>query len=217
MIDKSANKLTTPPATEPVTPAEVKAHLRLETDADDNYITSLISAAREHVENETRRGLIEQEWTLMLSDWGIVRQEDDWWDGVRQGSIIQERPRFIELPMSPLLSVTSVNTYDDDGNATLFDGYLVDTFSTPGRIALKSGATWPSPGRTFNGIEIIYKVGYGAAAGDVPAALRQAIKQLAGHWYENREALREQGMAGGDVMIPEHFDNIIRRYKVQRL
>jgi uncharacterized phiE125 gp8 family phage protein len=44
----------------------------------------------------------------------------------------------------------------------------------------------PAPGRTSAGIEIDVGVGYGEAASDVPEALRQAIRLLVAHWYENR-------------------------------
>jgi uncharacterized phiE125 gp8 family phage protein len=42
------------------------------------------------------------------------------------------------------------------------------------------------PGRSAAGIELDVSAGYGAAAIDVPEPLRQAIRLLAAHWYENR-------------------------------
>jgi len=42
------------------------------------------------------------------------------------------------------------------------------------------------PGRALAGIEVDVAVGYGDAPGDVPQPLRQAIKLLVAHWYENR-------------------------------
>ena len=43
-------KLVSPPEVEPLTLAEAKAHLRLDTDADDAYVSALITAARERIE-----------------------------------------------------------------------------------------------------------------------------------------------------------------------
>ena len=39
-------KVTTQPATEPITVAEVKLYLRVDTDADDALISAMITAAR---------------------------------------------------------------------------------------------------------------------------------------------------------------------------
>ena len=44
----------------------------------------------------------------------------------------------------------------------------------------------PSPGRDAAGIEIDVSVGYGDAASAMPEALRQAVRMLVAHWYENR-------------------------------
>jgi uncharacterized phiE125 gp8 family phage protein len=43
-----------------------------------------------------------------------------------------------------------------------------------------------APGRIAAGIEIDLDAGYGDAAADVPEPLRQAIRLLLTHWYENR-------------------------------
>ena len=61
--------LITPPALEPVALADAKAHLRLDTDDDDELITAAIAAARVHVEAMTRRCLIEQGWRVYLDRW----------------------------------------------------------------------------------------------------------------------------------------------------
>jgi uncharacterized phiE125 gp8 family phage protein len=50
--------ITTPPATEPVTYAQMKSHLHLDDDNDRDYIIGLISAAREYAENSIQRSLI---------------------------------------------------------------------------------------------------------------------------------------------------------------
>ena len=61
--------LITPPALEPVSLADAKAHLRLDTDDDDQLVTAAIVAARVHVEALTRRLLIEQGWRVYLDRW----------------------------------------------------------------------------------------------------------------------------------------------------
>ena len=60
---------TSPPATEPVSLAEAKAHLRVTHNDDDAYITTLIKTARQGIEAQTGLGLISQGWSVFLDDW----------------------------------------------------------------------------------------------------------------------------------------------------
>jgi len=53
-------KVITSPTSEPLTLEEAKLHLKVETDADDSLITSLITAARETAEIFTGRALASQ-------------------------------------------------------------------------------------------------------------------------------------------------------------
>ena len=48
----------TPPAVEPVTVAEAKAHLRVDISDDDTYIGTLITAAREWCEEYLDRSAL---------------------------------------------------------------------------------------------------------------------------------------------------------------
>ena len=54
-----ANRLITAPTVEPVTLADARLHLRVIDTVEDSLITSLIVAAREHVEQVTGRRLIQ--------------------------------------------------------------------------------------------------------------------------------------------------------------
>ncbi len=58
--------LITGPALEPVSLADVKAHLRVDTDDEDALLIAAIVSARVHVEAVTRRVLIEQSWRVYL-------------------------------------------------------------------------------------------------------------------------------------------------------
>ncbi|KKK75959.1 hypothetical protein LCGC14_2868480, partial [marine sediment metagenome] len=66
--------------------------------------------------------------------------------------------------------------------------YDVDTTSTPGRITLAYNQSWPSIRGEHHAVEIIFVTGYGDAATDVPDRIIAAIKLMAAHLYENREA-----------------------------
>lgn len=159
--------LLTAPAVEPVTLAEAKAHLRVEHDDDDDVIAALIAAARIHVEAQTRRALITQTWRLVRDFWPA--------DG-----------RLTVVPV-PLNEITAARVYDANGATDAIDlqAFSPDRAAAP---AIISFAPWSLqvPGRPVAGIEIDVEVGYGDAASDVPQVLRQAIKLLVAHWYENR-------------------------------
>ncbi|MBS0536881.1 MAG: phage head-tail connector protein [Proteobacteria bacterium] len=157
--------LLTAPAAEPLSLAEAKAFLRVEHDDDDDVIASLITAARIHVEGQTRRALITQNWRLTRDAWPA--------DG------------RLSVTPAPLQALTAVRVYDAGGNAASLDlqSFVVDTAG-----AAIAFAPWAmtQPGRGAAGIELDVTVGYGAAASDVPEALRQAARLLLAHWYENR-------------------------------
>lgn len=165
-------KQTVAPAAEPVSLAEAKAHLRVDIDDDDDYISGLISAARQYVETATRRAFISQTWRLSLDRWPAGDA--------------------IELRKPPLASVSSIVYRDSDGASTTWgtSNYIVDTDSEPGRIVLADGASWPSVTLyPVNPIQVTYVAGYGAAGSSVPQYLRHAVLLLVAHWYENREAI----------------------------
>ena len=213
-----SNLLITPPAIEPVTLAEVKTHLRLPADAtEDAYLTTLIAAAREYCEQETRRAFITQTWELTLDGWPGSRGNDEWWDGVKEGAIsmLTGRADVIELPLLPILSVTSLTTYNEADQPTVVDAntYLLDRVQ--GRLTKKDLVTWPTNLRNYQSIVVRYVAGYGAAAITVPAPLRSAILQLISHWYENREYVAANGLQ--PVAIGLHITSILRKYKVARL
>jgi uncharacterized phiE125 gp8 family phage protein len=160
--------LTTAPAEEPVTLAEAKAHLKVDTADDDTLISSLITAARARAEWHTGRALIAQDWILWLDAWPD--------DGV------------VEIPLPPLVAVSSVTTYASDDSAAVLDAdrYRVDTASSPGRLAIKNALSPPVVTlRRIDGIAIAFSAGYGAAAA-VPPAIKQAILVLIADLYANR-------------------------------
>jgi len=177
---------TAPPGAEPLTLDETKTFLRVDHDNDDAQISALIAAARQMCENLTGRSLITRSYSLYLDCWpggNLI-----WWDGIREGADISPRSALLNLPKPPLVSVTGINVYAADNTATAFPAadYYVDTAGLPGRIVLKPDVSPPVPGRPANGIEIQFRAGYGATPQSIPAALRQAMKQLVAYLYEHR-------------------------------
>lgn len=211
-----AHRLTTAPATEPVTKAELRTFARTDsTTLPDTEADDLIEAARQWIEDQTSLALIDQTWTISLDNWPGYREP--WWDGVRQGHLNELRgvPGFVTLPRYPLSSITSVTTYDEDSNSTavtVADVFDVDTSQVPGRLSLQSGQTWPVATRPINAIVIVYVAGYGSAGSDVPMPIRQAVLRLAGHMFDHR----------GECDLATSYSqsgaaNILRSYAVGRL
>lgn len=187
--------LLTPPALEPVTLADAKHFLRIDHDDDDDVIAALIAAARVHVEAKTRRALITQTWRLTRDVW----------------------PTAGMLPILPvpLRDITAIGVYRDDGMLQMLDvdSFHVDAVSAPAILAFERGAL-PVPGRMSGGIEIDIEVGYGDEPDDVPAPLRQAIRLLVAHWYENRRLVA----ASGEVAtMPASVSSLIAPFRVLSL
>ncbi|MCK9569543.1 head-tail connector protein [Candidatus Pacearchaeota archaeon] len=79
--------------------------------------------------------------------------------------------------------------------------YFVDSKSEPGRIVLAYGKSWPSTTlRPVNGICVTYVAGYGYSD-EVPQAVKQAMKLLIGHWYENRETTIAMNVGAGEADV----------------
>ena len=164
---------TVDPATEPITLAEAKTHLRIstsadspqpaETLADDAYIEDLIIEAREYVENVTGRALITQTFELKLDAFQTC----------------------IKIPRPPLQSVSSVQ-YQDASDATqtlAASNYTVDADSEPGRLVESNTGTYPSTYPDLDAVTITFVAGYGTAD-DVPEIFKRAIKLYIEKMYD---------------------------------
>jgi uncharacterized phiE125 gp8 family phage protein len=188
--------LTSGPAAEPVALAEAKAHLRVDAAAEDMLIASLIVTSRLHVEAAASLALITQSWSYLLDRW--------------------PRSPSLRLPLRPVQSIDAVRLYDENDSPTPLDPatYRLDGAGLPPRLVRRGALLWPRPGRTANGIEIAFTAGWGNAAADVPAPLRQAILLLVAHWYEHRSPLEPGAPA---APLPPMVSELITPYRAPRL
>lgn len=164
--------IVTPPAGEPVTLTDLKDHLRVDSSFDDAVLTALGKASRELVEAHTARRLMPRVETLWLDSFPP-----------------QDR---IIIPAAPVSAVASVKYYDQNDVEYVFDpaNYTVDTNGPIAQVVLKFGVIWPTLGslaRKTNTIGVQFSSGY-TDAPSVPSSLALAVKILAGHLFENREA-----------------------------
>jgi len=142
------------------------------TSVEDDLLTAIIQAAREHVEDITRRALLTQTWDYYL-------------DSFPSGN-------SIKIPFGNLVSVTHIKYTDSDGDETemtVTTDYIVETNGEYcGRIVLPYGVTWPSfTAYPSNPIVIRFVAGWTAAA-SVPEKIRTAIKMICDDMYSHRES-----------------------------
>ena len=155
------------PATEPITTAEAKDHMRITHTDEDTYIAGLIAVARMYIEDISYRALVTQTWQYSIPCFPAIKE--------------------IELPVPPLQSITLIEYLDEVGVSTTFNAsnYIVDTAGLRGRVVLADSANWPSPSSLYpvNPVRITFVAGY-TAIQDID---KQLMYFLVAHWYENRE------------------------------
>ncbi len=165
------------PAVEPVTLADAKAHLRLDSSDEDVVVGAMIGAARVAVETDIRQVLIAQQWRVADTAWPADRR--------------------IALPVLPLIGVDAVRALDAAGAATAVPAGDYEVDAEAGSLTIKADAAALAPSLSAGGYEVDFTAGFGAASTDVPAALRQAVLMLVTHWFEHRSAV-----VSGDGLAP---------------
>jgi uncharacterized phiE125 gp8 family phage protein len=162
-----AYKVTTAPTTEPLTRSEVKNYLKVDSTSDDALIDTLITAARQWVENHCALALLPQ--TVL-----------EVFDGLPQGGTLN-------LRISPLREVSGLHYLDSAGAVQVMASgiYRVDTVTMPPRIIRKYDQTWPDTQNTPGNASAIYTAGYDNSSA-VPAAIKTAMLLTIADMYDNR-------------------------------
>lgn len=222
-------QLVTEPAMEPVSLDEAKAHLRVDTEDDDAYITGLILAARQVVEDDTRRALLTQSWLLTLDyHWpsdahtgGRRMGGSGGLDPLGFGGGLSYHSRYrhhITLPRPPLQSVESIQYVDLSGVTQVLDPtqYVVNKSPTgEWRVTPGYNMVWPSVQPVPACISVAFTSGYGDQAGSIPEPLRIAILFLIGQWYDQRSPLHLFSRTAAAVQeLPNTVESMVRRYRV---
>ena len=198
-----AIRLITAPTVQPLTLAEVKAHLRVDHSDEDDLIAAYIEAATSYADGEygfLGRALVTQTWELVIDTFPTHE---------------------IKIPLPPLQSVESVKYDDGDGvEQTLSTSlYTVDSALEPGWIVPPVGTGWPSS--VFDGINSVrvrYVAGYDPTTdspvdlrANIPRAIRQALLLLIGAMYQQREEV----VIGVSVMkMPWASEQLLRPFRV---
>ncbi|MAR55851.1 MAG: hypothetical protein CMM93_01585 [Rickettsiales bacterium] len=185
-------KVVTPPEEEPVSVAEMKLHLRIDGDAEDEVLAEYITAAREHAEHVTGRRLVTQTLEVSLP---CFRHE-------------------MFLPASPVQSIEAITYRNMQGEVVTLsaDDYQLYANLEPAKVSPVYGKSWPAILHDQPDSAVIrFVAGYGDAT-EVPRSLVQAIKMLAAHWYEHREAVYMNGTANDMPMATKHLLALYRTY-----
>ncbi len=183
--------LIVPPAAEPLTLAEVKAHLRLDAADEDALLTSLQKTAREHLERMSGLALMRQTLRLYLDEW-------------------PEGP--VRIGRGPVHAVEAVRIYDEAGvaRALPLTGHVLDGASLPARLWL---AQRQKSARAVNGIEIDFTAGF-ASANEVPGDLKRAMLTHIALMFSFRGAVSPENQPAG---VPDGYERLLAPYLARRL
>jgi uncharacterized phiE125 gp8 family phage protein len=186
-------KVTTAPATEPISLSEAKSQCRIESSFtdDDTWLNTAIQVVREQAEGLTNRAIIDQTITMVA-------------DGFDGG---------FEVPQPPLGSVTSITYYDEDNalQTLATSEYQVNNYAEPAIISPAYEATWPATYSRFDAVKVVFQSGYANAAA-VPTSLKQGMLMMLTDLYDNRS---QEGDPNGRSIIRKSALNLISMNKTQ--
>lgn len=171
---------------------EVKSFIRVDNTDDDDLIMEFIGASVQAIQNYTRRSIVNKTYEFTIDrPSGFEDGIESLGAGDHTGSrsYLSGGGSWIDLPLPPLVSVTSITTYDTANTATVFSSAYYQLNLSSGRIYLNQGQVWPVALRDRAAMVIRYVAGYGAAFSDIPVDLRLAIKGHVGAMYDSRTLL----------------------------
>ncbi|GHE57509.1 hypothetical protein GCM10019059_16170 [Camelimonas fluminis] len=179
------------PAVEPVTLDDMKLYLRLDGDAEDALVTTMIRAGRMTVEAATNMALLDQIWRVRLDAWPATG--------------------FVVPAVGPLNRIEAVRLVSRTGEATALDVTAFRVDAGLGTIVIPAP---PPPPLPDGHIEIDVGVGHGAAAADVPEPLRLAVRAMVACWFDNRgETLTPRGAP----LLPDVVRALLVPFRPMRL
>jgi uncharacterized phiE125 gp8 family phage protein len=205
---------TSAPSIEPVTLAEAKNHLRVDSDLtqDDALITMLISAARRYAESYCGLSFISQGWRLVLDAFPGAGVQ-----GVPWGRTYSLPGNAVLLERGPVTAITSITyTAMDGSNQTMpSTDYAADVSGLLGRVTPVFGRIWPIPLPQIGAVKVDYTAGFGATAASVPEGIRQWMLLRTATLYRNREEVAI--LVRGKVDPLPYVDSLLDPYRVVML
>ena len=151
---------------EPITLAEAKLHLRVDSNDDDALITALITAARTDCENRLQSTLLQTTWKAVLDDFELV----------------------LRLQRGPVMMVDSIKYFDVNGAQQTLDSAA---YRVVGHC-IEPVDLWPVTQYRLGAVEVTYTAGMGTTAAAVPMPVVAWIKLALGDLYASRERSAER-------------------------
>jgi len=183
------------PTTYPVTIQEIKDFGSIDGNDLDSFLEGILIGVVESIEQYLGRSLISRTLKLTFDNWPT---------------------KEIEFPKSPLLSIVSVNTVDEEGIETVYDSdnYYVVSENIPGKLVIKKNASLPvNNDRELAGFNIVYVAGYGNAS-KVPKTIKIAIMQWVVMIYENKSMSDDEVIKNEP---PPSVKEILYPYRIRRI
>lgn len=203
---RSTFKVVTAPTAKPIDVDHFKAWMRQRAanqgdDETNRFLELIIDSAIELGQKYTGRAFLNQTLQLKIDLFPQVRLKS-------------AQDLVMELPMSPLVSITNIKYYDLDGTENTMDAgdYAIDIDNEPGLLSI---LTQPGVEETFRGIKITYVSGYGTAPENVPAPIRLAILEWAKVLYRQRDGVTPKSSNFNYLNIPNSVKAKLDPYVVR--
>ena len=147
----------------PVSVADFKAYAKIDTTADDAFISDMLFAVKAQGESHTRLTWFNK---VLVAEW-------------------ETHGRTVELPYGPHGSIVKVESYEDGEYVTLTAG---EDYEVTGEgYKTLTFRTWGA------GLRVEYGAGYGSSTASLPKDLRLGVLKAGLSAYEDRQNLAEGG------------------------
>lgn len=164
-------RLVTAPNVRPVTTADMKLHLRVDHNDEDDLIEALIETATKSAEHIMGRAVMHQHWQLLTDSFE---------------NLVMRKPIVTE--------VTTVKYVDTDGDlTTLHNSVYQEVLGSEYEpyITLAYGKEWPLFRSQPECVQVNFTCGE-TSANNVPAPIITWIKLCVTSLYENRASVTER-------------------------
>ena len=174
-------KISTDTTYEPVTLADTKEFLRIDSTNDDELIKSLITVSRRKAENYMKRTVIKSTYKMTMENFpGIT------------GYIELMRPPISTASSDMVISFIKDTTILNDTTQVGSTIYAIDHERLPSVVYPIYDNEWPScvTDTKKDAVRVQYKAGY-TTVSEIPEEIKLWIKMDVSNIYENREPLIE--------------------------